>query len=130
MDPVTKNIRVQVRDSDSTATHYNIWLGNVNEAVDLAMINDINTDGVPDIAVLLKTPGGTGRVRVQSGLDGTFIRNLFYSVVEDPVGLAVMPDYSGNGFEELAVLGQNAGTRHVQILDTSSGAQVNRIDFP
>ena len=62
--------------------------------------------------------------------DCRFIRNLFYSVVEDPVGLAVMPDYSGNGFEELAALGKNAGTRHVQILDTSSGSQVNRIDFP
>ena len=77
-----------------------------------------------------KLPGGTGRVRVQSGSGGAFIRNLFYTVVEDPVGLAVMPDYSGNGFEELAVLGTSAGTRHVQILDTSSGSQVNRIDFP
>ena len=119
-----------MRDSDSTTTHYNIWLGAVNEAVDLAMINDINSDGVADLAVLLKTPGGTGRVRVQSGSDGAFIRNLFYSVVENPVGLAVMPDYSGNGFDELAVLGTSAGVRHVQILDTSSGAQVNRIDFP
>ena len=130
VDPVTQNIRVQVRDSDTTATHYNIWLGAVNEAVDIALINDINSDGVEDLAVLLKTPGGTGRVRVQSGSDGAFIRNLFYSVVENPVGLAVMPDYSGNGFDELAALGESASVRHVQILDTSSGSQVNRIDFP
>jgi hypothetical protein len=41
-----------------------------------------------------------------------------------------MPDYSGNGFEELAALGENAGVRHVQILDTATGAQVNRIDYP
>jgi hypothetical protein len=129
VDPATQNIRVQVRDSDTTVTLYNIWLGAVNEAVDIALINDINSDGVADLAVLLKTPAGVGRVRVQSGLNGAFIRNLFYSVVENPVGLAVMPDYSGNGFDELAVLGENAGVRHVQILDTSSGAQVNRIDF-
>jgi hypothetical protein len=121
---------VQVRDSDTTATLYNIWLGAVNEAVDIALINDINSDGFPDLAVLLKTPAGTGRVRVQSGANGAFIRNLFYAVVENPVGLAVMPDYSGNGFEELAVLGESAGVRHVQILDTSSGSQINRIDFP
>jgi hypothetical protein len=130
VDPATQNIRVQVRDSDTTATFYNIWLGAVNEAVDIKLINDINSDGVSDLAVLLKTPDGTGRVRVQSGANGAFIRNLFYSVVENPVGLAVMPDYSGNGFEELAVLGESAGVRHVQILDTSSGSQVNRIDFP
>ena len=130
VDPATQNIRVQVRDSDSLATHYNIWLGAVNEAVDIALINDINSDGVSDLAVLLKTPGGTGRVRVQSGLNGAFIRNLFFSAVENPVGLTVMPDYSGNGFDELAVLGENAGTRHVQILDTASGTQVNRISFP
>jgi hypothetical protein len=130
VDPVTKNIRVQVRDSATTATLYNIWLGAVNEAVDIKLINDINSDGVSDLAVLLKTPGGTGRVRVQSGLNGAFIRNLFYTVVDNPVGLAVMPDYSGNGFDELAVLGESAGVRHVQILDTNSGSQVNRIDYP
>jgi YVTN family beta-propeller protein len=136
VDPATQNIRIQVRDSDTTATLYNIWLGAVNEAVDIAVINDINSDGVSDLAILLKTPGGTGRVRVQSGLNGNFIRNLFYTVVENPVGLAAMPDYSGNGFEELAVLGEiiapDTGEPgvHVQILDTATGSQVNRIDFP
>jgi hypothetical protein len=130
VDPATKNIRVQIRDSKSLTTHYNIWLGNVNEAVDVAVINDINIDGTPDIAVLLKTPGGTGRVRVQSGANGAFIRNLFYSAIENPVDLAVLPDYSGNTFEELAVLGESSGVQHVQILDTKTGTQVNRIDFP
>jgi hypothetical protein len=130
VDPATQNVRVQVRDSASTATHYNIWLGNTNEAVDTALINDINGNGYPDLAILLKTPTGTGRVRVQDGLNGAFIRNLFFSAVENPTGLTVMPDYGGNGFEELATLGENAGVRHVQILDTSSGSQVNRIDYP
>ena len=102
----------------------------MNEAIDVALINDINSDAIPDLAVLLRTPAGTGRVRVQSGSNGAFIRNLFFSVVENPVGLAVMPDYSGNGFDELAALGESAGVRHVQILDTSTGSQVNRIDFP
>jgi hypothetical protein len=41
-----------------------------------------------------------------------------------------MSDYSGNGFDELAALGDNGGMRHVQVLDTVSGSQVNRIDFP
>jgi hypothetical protein len=130
VDPNTQNIRVQVRDSDTTATLYNIWLGAVNEAVDIALINDINSDGVADLAVLLKTPAGVGRVRVQSGSNGAFIRNLFFGAVEKPVGLTVMPDYSGNGFDELAALGENGGIQHVQILDTSAGTQVNRIDFP
>jgi hypothetical protein len=130
VDPATQNIRVQVRDSQTVATHYNIWLGNVNEAVDIALINDINGNGFDDLAVLLKTPGGTGRVRVQDGKTGAFIRNLFFSAVENPDGIAVLPDYSGNGFEELAALGENGGIRHVQILDTSTGSQVNRIDFP
>jgi hypothetical protein len=130
VDPGTQNIRVQVRDSDTTATLFNIWLGNVNEAVDIALINDIDSDGIGDLAILLKTPAGVGRVRVQSGADGSFIRNLFFSVVENPVGLAVLADYSGNGFDELAALGESAGVRHVQILDTSTGTQVNRIDFP
>jgi hypothetical protein len=130
VDPATQNIRIQVRDSATAATHYNIWLGNTNQVVDVALINDINGNGYPDLAVLLKTPTGTGRVRVQDGLNGAFIRNLFFSAVENPTGLAVMPDYSGNGFDELATLGDNGGMRHVQILDTVSGTQVNRIDYP
>ena len=130
VDPATQNIRVQARDSKSQATHYNIWLGKVNRAVDLVRVNDINGNGFDDLAILLETPVGTGRVRIHDGLNGEFIRNLFYTVVENPAGLAVMPDYSGNGFDELAVLGENTGVRHVQILDTSTGTQVNRIDFP
>ncbi len=63
-------------------------------------------------------------------MNGAFIRNLFYTVVENPIGLTVLPDYSGNSFEELAVLGESGGVRHVQILDTSTGSQVNRIDYP
>ena len=130
VDPATNNIRVQVRDSDTTATLFNIWLGAINEAVDIALINDINSDGVADLAVLLETPAGVGRVRVQSGSDGSFIRNLFFSAVENPVGLAVLPDYSGGGFDELAALGRSAGVHHVQVLDTNTGTQINRIDFP
>jgi hypothetical protein len=130
VDPATQNVRVQVRDSASAATHYNIWLGNTNQAVDVALINDINGNGVRDLAILLETPTGTGRVRVQDGLNGSFIRNLFYLVVENPTGLAVMPDYSGNGFDELAALGESDGVRHVQVLDTATGLQVNRIDYP
>ena len=53
-----------------------------------------------------------------------------FSAVEGPTGLAVMPDYSGNGFDELAALGENTGLRHVQVLDTATGSQVNRIDYP
>jgi len=72
VDPATQNIRVQVRDSDTTDTLFNIWLGNVNEAVDIALVNDINSNGFPDLAVLLKTPAGGGRVRIQDGGTGAF----------------------------------------------------------
>jgi hypothetical protein len=130
VDPASQTIRVQARDSASAAVLYNIWLGAVNRALDLVLVNDINDNGFDDLAILLETPVGTGRVRIQDGLNGEFIRNLFYTMVENPAGLAVMPDYSGNGFDELAVLGENTGVKHVQILDTSTGDQVNRIDFP
>lgn len=86
--------------------------------------------GIADLAVLLEISGGTGRVRVQSGSDGAFVRNLIYTVVDNPVGLTVLPKYNVNSFDDLAVLGENAGVRHVQILDTNSGMQVNRIDYP
>jgi len=41
-----------------------------------------------------------------------------------------LPDFSGNGFDELAALGENADVRHLKILDSGSCAQVNRTDFP
>jgi hypothetical protein len=134
VDPATQNVRIQVRDSLNTKKAkrvlYNIWLGNANEAIALELVEDINGNGFADIAVLLKTPDGVGRVRVQDGGDGEFIRNLFFSGVEEPTDLTAVEDYDGNGFGELAVLGEKNGIRHVQVLDSSTGTQLNQIDFP
>jgi hypothetical protein len=44
----------------------------MNEAVDIALINDINCDGVFDLAVLLRIPGRAARARMQCGRDGAF----------------------------------------------------------
>lgn len=129
VDALTQNIRVQVRDSASAAILRSIWLGNVNKAKDIAVINDINDNGIPDLAILLETPAGTGRVRIQDPLSGAFVRNLFYDGISDPTTLAVVSDYNASGYDELAVVGMKNGTPHVLINDTFTNDQVNQLNF-
>ena len=53
---------------------------------------------------------------------------LFYNSIWDPVALVVLDDLSGNGAQELGVLGMNNGTPRVQIRDTATAGQLHTID--
>ena len=53
---------------------------------------------------------------------------MFNSIDSPDCGLLLQKSNSVS--ERMPLLGTSNGVRHVQILDTSSGSQVNRIDFP
>ncbi len=130
-DPVTNTVLVQVRDAIVGAPPIrSMFLGSDNTAIDMVMIEDTNGNGTPDIAVLLRDPGGTGFVKIRDSLTGVNIRNIFFGAITDPVGIVALDDYSGNAAQEIAVLGQNAGIPRVQIRDSLAGMQINNVDFP
>ena len=130
LDPDTGAGRLQIRDASSRTPISTAYLGATSEVLDLAIVDDTNSNGYPDVAVLSRQDTGAPLVRVYDSDSGTLLKNVFYNSMRSPVGLAVLDDYSGNGAQELAVLGKNAGARQVQVKDAVSGTLVNSIDFP
>ena len=79
----------------------------------------------------MQRPDGTAKVVIRDGGTGSFIRNINFGSVHNPVALALLPDYDISGNPELAVLGDDgAGIRRVQVKDSVTVALVNIVDFP
>ena len=129
-DPITGAGRLQIRDATTRSPITTAFLGTTSEVLDVVVIVDTNANGFPDIAVLSRQGSGAGLVRVYDSGTGTLLKNVFYNTLDNPVGLVALADFSGNAADELAVLGDNAGVRQVQVKDSSAGNLVNSIDFP
>jgi len=90
--------------------------------IGLAVIADMNSNGIPEIAVLSKL-----NVQVKDAKDNTkVVKSInFLSKTYQPRALSVMPDTNNNGFDELTVLGilQN-GKATSETRDSSTGAKL------
>ncbi len=122
--------QIQLRDTITGAVVKNLFLGMQNFAIDMAVVPDTNANGFPEFVILVELAEGSARAKVWDSSTGTFIRNVFFSAVGQPLALAVVDDIDGNGFSEIVVVGNNLGQRRVQIKDSQSGAQLSVIDFP
>ncbi len=123
--------RIQVKASDSGTTISNAFTGDTNIPISITSINDINGNGSPEIALLVANPAGVAQITVWDSATGSFVRNVFTAAVGSPYGVAVLSDGTDAGdSEEIAVLGDNAGQRRVQVKDTGNGTQINTLNFP
>ena len=122
--------RLLLKDSLTAAPVTIVFLGATNSPVDLVVIPDTNANGFADVAVLLRRVNGTGSARIYDSSSGDFLRNVFFGQIRNPADIQVSPDMDGNGFSELLVIGDGGEASRVQIRDSSSGAQVNNVDFP
>jgi hypothetical protein len=87
-------------------------------------LGDVDGNGAAEIAVAALRPNGRITVDVRDGATQALTsRTNFLPVGFDPRGLEVLPDQSGNGVEELAVLGRNpqSGEIRIQIRDAATG---------
>jgi hypothetical protein len=87
-------------------------------------LGDVDGNGAAEIAVAALRPNGRITVDVRDGATQALTsRTNFLPVGFDPRGLEVLPDQSGNGVEELAVLGRNpqSGEVRIQIRDAATG---------
>jgi hypothetical protein len=96
-------------------------------------LGDVDGNGAAEIAVAALRPNGRIVVDVRDGMAQTLTsRTHFLSAGFDPHDLEVLPDESGNGVEELAVLGRNpqTGDLRIQIRDAATGEHVRTIQRP
>ncbi|MFP3868617.1 MAG: hypothetical protein ACLFUU_10745 [Desulfobacteraceae bacterium] len=107
-------------------------LGKIYDPRSLVLVDDLNGNGHPELAILAVRPG-TGTVRVDLrdvvtwGLVGA--KRVIFKKDYQPQELTVRADTDGNGAQELAVLGRNLTDKklRVEIKDALDGKLVNYI---
>ena len=120
--------RVKVKNPATGDHVLNAFIGN-DPPIAVVGIEDANTDGVRDFAVLVNF-GGVARVSRWDGVTGDFIDNVFFATAGVPKALTYVGDVDGNGEHEFAVFGNDAGQDRVKLKNTIEGTGVNDIDFP
>lgn len=81
-------------------------------AVSLAHVDDVNADGVPDLAVGVaswRDSDAVGRVELRSGRDGALLSTINRADTKFHIGseIAPVPDADGDGLADLALIGRN-----------------------
>ena len=121
--------RAQMRDTSSKALVRNLFFGTAYAPVELAVIEDLSGDGVPDIAQLgRRGDSGAVRVQVKRTDTGATISNAFIGNVDIPISLVGIGDANGNSAPDVAVLVQRPdGTAKVILRDGATGAFIRNI---
>lgn len=99
--------------------------------IDLGVLESIDGNPSPDLAVLAEKDNGNIAVELRDGSSGRQIRRiLFLSQAWTAHELRILPDANGNGAPELAVLAVNGSGRiGVEVRDAATGARLNRTKY-
>jgi len=121
------NVRVNIKDAASGA-----WIGAIDfpstfTPVGLAVVPDVNGNGVAELAVLGVDASGNVRANIKDADTGAWVGAVDFPSSFVPRGFAAV----GNGTSALAVLGVDAsGTVRVNIKDAGAGTWIGAMDFP
>jgi hypothetical protein len=99
----------------------------------LAEMPDLNANGTPEIAVLIKNNDGSLVVDIRDALTSTLIKQVNFNKISALAkSLAVLGDLNGNGVPELGVLihTSTALTESLVIRDAESGKLLKKIAVP
>jgi len=99
----------------------------------LRALGDVDGNGAAEVAVAALRSDGRITVDVRDGATATLTSRIsFLTAGFDPRDLEVLPDQSGNGVEELAVIGRNpqTGDVRIQIRDAATGELLSTIRRP
>jgi hypothetical protein len=107
------NVTVQIGNGDGTfqAPQY-IGVAKTPAAVD---VEDVDGDGILDVAVPLNTNSIQSLAYLRGRGDGTFFPTGFYDAGANAAAVAIL-DYTGDGVRDLAVLNAVTGTGTVTLL--------------
>jgi hypothetical protein len=99
----------------------------------LRVLGDVDGNGAAEVAVAAVRTDGRIIVDVRDGAAQTLTSRIVFLTADfDPRDLEVLPDQSGNGIEELALVGRNADTGEVriQIRDAATGQHLRTLWLP
>ena len=125
---------VQVRDAKSDVRINNIYAFSPDwTTLGLVGMDDVNGNSSADIAVLAQhSTADTIRVNVRDAATAQVILGRsFLGAAWNARDLAVFPDITGNGVQELGVVARrNDGSIRVQLRDASTGSIVSTFNIP
>ena len=126
-------ILVEIKDSLTGLTVNNVWFSPGYKAFFAVALADINASGFDEIAVLMQSDAN-GRIVVQIRDASTdqLIRNVWFLQDMWPMDLAVIPDMTGDGADEIAalLLRQSDFRVIVEIRNSQTGQLLRRIVHP
>ncbi len=97
--------------------------------IDLAVIPDLDGNGAAELA-LLGLDGGGPKIQLKDTDSGKLSGWVYFAPDMTPQALNVVPDVSGNGAAELAVLGTTtSGAVQVLVKDSATGLLVQKVVF-
>ena len=126
-------LEVLVKDSVTKQPVSTISFGQQDlPAVDLAALDDIDGNAIPELAVLFRKPNGQGLAQIRDGYSGDLIQQMqFVGAAWDVLAMSGQ-DANLDGAPELSVLAvtDDGNTLGVQIRDATTAEQVNWVGFP
>ena len=123
----SNNVRVNIKDAATGA-----WVGAIDfpstfTPKGLAVIPDVNGNGVAELAVLGVDASGNVRANIKDATTGAWVGAVDFPSSFAPQGFAAV----GNGTFGLAVLGVDfSGNVRVSIKAADTGAWIGAMDFP
>jgi len=129
----TGEIGVQVRDAASGTFVRNVFFVDPGwRAQQLVVIDDLDANPGQEVGVLATNDAGQIVVMVKDAKTNSFIKNVFFLNANwRPVQALVLPDFSGNGADEIALLAQNrnSGQLVVAVKDSATNTFLGNV-FP
>nr|WP_242464359.1 SBBP repeat-containing protein [Thiococcus pfennigii] len=95
--------------------------------VDLAVLADRNGNGAPELAMLGASDAGSGRVEVRDAATGARITRFVYQADLAPRQLIVMGDLTGDGWQALAMRGDDPDPQRSDRLELRDPATGKRL---
>lgn len=104
--------RVEIRDLGNKQLVHNVFFGKGFEVKQLEVLEDVNNNGKPELAVLRV---GSVNVLVKDAGTGSYIKNVGFNPNFTPQKLLVVPDTDNDGEQELGLMARNPGNGQVKI---------------
>jgi len=124
--------RVHIVDPANGATLGTINFGTSILALGLAPLDDIDGNGVADVALLrIANPSRALSAVIRDGATGSLIRTVSFTAGFEAIALATVIDVTGDGTRELALLAQREsdGVTRVELRNPKTGTLVRAISL-
>ncbi len=124
------SIRAQVRDGLTGDLLRSISFAAQFVPVAIGVIPNVDGAGAVGVVVLGVNASGDVRAQIKNALTGALITTVQFATNFPPKFMGVVPDVTGDGIPELAVLGIDViGTVRVQLKDITTGMRIRWIQY-